>query len=238
MYKSGTYTCRIDGTAVSYQLTKRKRQKYVNIKISRAGEVRVSAPNGASLSHIENVLHQKSGWILKHTQTAHTMLQKFDPETSVLYFGKRYPVKVEYNSACKKNKVLIKNNKIVVEKNNSDTTLTLKCIGDFLEKEARTEISKKIEQYAGLMGITYNRIAFRSQKTRWGSSSGKGNLNFNWRIIMAPDKVQNYLVIHELGHQKHRNHSHAFWDFVSYWCPEYKECDTWLKNHAVILGLF
>ncbi len=99
-------------------------------------------------------------------------------------------------------------------------------------EQARSIIEQKVAYYARLMDVTYGRIAIRDQKTRWGSCSGEGNLNFNWRLIMAPAGVLDYVVIHELAHRKEMNHSKAFWSVVEQAMPDYKKYRNWLKENG------
>ena len=84
-------------------------------------------------------------------------------------------------------------------------------------------ISVKVKHYAGLMNVQYGRITIRNQKTRWGSCSSKGNLNFNCLLMLAPDEVVDYVVIHELCHLIEMNHSKAFWKQVEQMMPDYKK---------------
>ena len=82
------------------------------------------------------------------------------------------------------------------------------------------------------MGVTYGRISIRSQKTRWGSCSAKGNLNYNWKLMLCPERVQDYVVVHELAHRKEMNHSPAFWAEVEKILPDYRERRKWLKTYG------
>ena len=82
------------------------------------------------------------------------------------------------------------------------------------------------------MGVTYGRISIREQKTRWGSCSSKGNLNFNWRLIFAPPEVLDYVVVHELAHRKEMNHSKAFYAIVESIMPDYRKWKKWLKENG------
>lgn len=93
-------------------------------------------------------------------------------------------------------------------------------------------ISVKVKHYAGLMNVQYGRITIRNQKTRWGSCSSKGNLNFNCLLMLAPDEVVDYVVMHELCHLIEMNHSKAFWKQVEQMMPDYKKHRKWLKDHG------
>ena len=101
-----------------------------------------------------------------------------------------------------------------------------------LYQKAREEIPKEVGYYAKIVGVDYGRITIRSQKTRWGSCSSKGNLNFNCLLMLAPKEVREYVVVHELCHRKQMNHSEAFWKEVEKVMPDYKEKKTWLKENG------
>lgn len=93
-------------------------------------------------------------------------------------------------------------------------------------------VTQRAEYYAPLIGVTYNRIAIRAQHTRWGSCSGKGNLNFNCLLALVPAEVLDYTVVHELCHLKEMNHSPKFWGEVEKILPDYKQCRKWLKENG------
>ena len=109
-----------------------------------------------------------------------------------------------------------------------------------LSKEERTrlqqEVCRKIPErtayFAEKIGVSYGRITLRQQKTRWGSCSANGNLNFNWLLILAPPEVLDYVDVHELCHRRQMNHSQAFWNEVSAVLPGYKEQKKWLKDNG------
>ena len=101
-----------------------------------------------------------------------------------------------------------------------------------LYTRAKRIIPQKVRFYAGIMGVEYGRITIRMQKSRWGSCSGKGNLNFNCLLMRTPDEIIDYVVVHELCHLKEMNHSPAFWAEVEKILPDYKERRKWLKDHG------
>ena len=101
----------------------------------------------------------------------------------------------------------------------------------WLREYARAQLGEKVRFYGARMRVSVNRIAIKEQKTRWGSCSSKGNLNFNWKLVLMPQRIQNYVVVHELAHRKQMNHSAAFWREVEQVLPDYPECRKWLREH-------
>lgn len=101
-----------------------------------------------------------------------------------------------------------------------------------LVRQALEVIPKVMARFAPVVGVTYGHITIRNQRTRWGSCSTKGNLNFNCLLLRAPQDVLEYVVVHELCHRKHMNHSAAFWDEVAAILPDYKASRDWLKREG------
>lgn len=101
-----------------------------------------------------------------------------------------------------------------------------------LQEKACQVFPARIAYYAKKTGVIYGRITLRQQKTRWGSCSASGNLNFNWLLILAPPEVLDYVVVHELCHRKEMNHSDAFWKEVETVLPDYREQKRWLKENG------
>lgn len=99
-------------------------------------------------------------------------------------------------------------------------------------KQAKEIIPKKVEFYAEKIGVTYNKITIRCQRTRWGSCSSKGNLNFNCLLVLLPDEIIDSVVVHELCHRIHMNHSAKFYSEIEKVFPDYKQCHTWLNKNS------
>lgn len=115
-----------------------------------------------------------------------------------------------------------------VPKLTEEEILDLKC-------KAAEVIAMRAEHYAKIIGVKYGRISIRSQISRWGSCSAKGNLNFNCLLMLCPKEVLDYVVIHELCHLKEMNHSKQFWSLVEHFCPDYNRFKKWLKEHGSVL---
>lgn len=99
-------------------------------------------------------------------------------------------------------------------------------------QQAAQVLSERAAYYAKQMGVAYRRITIRGQKTRWGSCSSQGNLNFNWKLMLCPKEIQDYVVVHELAHLKEMNHSRAFYEEVEKILPDYREKMGWLRRYG------
>ncbi len=104
-----------------------------------------------------------------------------------------------------------------------------------LAKSAKKVIPERVAYYAPIVGVSYGSISIRTQRTRWGSCSSKGNLSFNCLLMLAPPEVLDGVVVHELCHIKQMNHSKAFYAEVLRVYPDYKQCAKWLKENGAVL---
>lgn len=109
--------------------------------------------------------------------------------------------------------------------------LTMEQINDLADQAMRV-IPERVKYYAEKMGVSYGRITIRNQKSRWGSCSAKGNLNFNCLLMLAPPEVVDSVVVHELCHRRHMDHSKAFYEEVRKTFPDYDRCEKWLKENG------
>jgi len=96
--------------------------------------------------------------------------------------------------------------------------------------QAAELMKKKVDELSARLGISYTRLTIRGQKTRWGSCSRKGNLSFNWKLLMAPEPVIDYVIIHELTHLREMNHARRFWQLVAEQCPHWRKHRKWLRD--------
>lgn len=106
---------------------------------------------------------------------------------------------------------------------------------NFYRSRARETFEKRADYYASQMGVEYKQIEIRNQRTKWGSCSTTGTLGLNWRLMMAPHEIIDYIIIHELAHLRETNHNRAFWSLVREYDPNYNDHAQWLEEHSVQL---
>lgn len=104
------------------------------------------------------------------------------------------------------------------------------CIAGWYKRNGKSVFIRRADYWAALMHVSYQNITLKEQKTRWGSCSGLGNLNFNWRLLLTEPRLLDYVVVHELAHLREMNHSAAFWNIVGTYIPDYRECRKALKS--------
>lgn len=188
-----------------YQLI-RSARKTIAIQIIRQGAVIVRAPRSCPQSLIDAFVEEKQAWIERKKWEIQQREEERNREMSGSY-GEKHP-------------------------GGSLTRPGTLAEEQVFRMQAAEIFGRKAAYYAERMGVSYNKITIRDQKTRWGSCSGKGNLNFNWRLVLAPVSVLDYVVVHELAHRKEMNHSSRFWSVVGAIMPDYEIHRSWLRDHG------
>jgi predicted metal-dependent hydrolase len=232
--------------SVQYILTRSKR-KTVGIKLNEKGEVSVTAPLGLSGKQVREIIIKKIPWIVKKQEELKGKYKepgaqkKYIDGDSFLYLGKEYNLKIQRGSDSEN--VALCGNDIVVsitgdtaENGNIDDkewaeTIKRLLRGFYINRFLEV-IKDRIDNYASKIGVYPKKVTIREQNTRWGSCSSKGNINLNRKLVMAPSKVIDYVIVHELCHMREMNHSKNFWNIVSEVCPDFKESQKWLKDNG------
>jgi hypothetical protein len=212
----------------------RTHRKSIGLQITRDARLIVRAPFFASEDYIYKLIQRKESWIktrqeyFRHQQNK-TAVRKFIPGEKFLFLGQAYPLMVVENLP----KAVIFDNSLMI------SPIVLGNARDHLKSwytaQALDHISQRVEYYAQWTGLKYKSIKINNAATRWGSCGYKDTLNFTWRLIMAPARVVDYVVIHELMHLKQKNHSHKFWAEVTKIMPDYKQDERWLKQNGHLL---
>ena len=235
----------VKGDKVAYTIVKTRR-KTIGITVDMNGEVKVSAPLRISEKQIREIVQEKAGWIIKKVNEAiernsNIVPRQFVSGEKFLYLGEEYTLEVVEKDSGKA-KVLMQEDTMTVYISRGLSGESRKqAIKEAIMKWYRrrfAEVAKeRIDKYSLQLKVAPCRVMIKNQKTRWGSCSKKGNINLNWRLIMAPLHVIDYVVVHELCHLKVMNHSKDFWSLVESIQPNYSECRKWLKVNGSRLGL-
>lgn len=158
--------------------------------------------------------------------------KKFEEGDIITLFGKEYTIIHNPEARCG---VCIKGKELIVA---GETDFLHRRVTDFIRKKAQEKFYKLSCSKAEKINSKINNVTIKDTKSRWGSCSTKHNLNYNWRIALAPDFVIDYLVSHEVAHLIHQNHSPAFWNCVRELCPHYEEGQSWLRVYGRTLYLY
>ena len=223
---------------MQYQLTRSKR-KTIAISFDRDGNLCVKAPFWISKRAIEDFLNEKSEWIEAtsvrlQNQRRKELAQrkKLESGDEFSYLGEKRILTVIREERQRAKVKCIGERIIMSVPYEADYEEKKEQLEKWYRKEAGIVLEQKAQYFAKVLSVTYEDIRIKDQKSRWGSCSSKGNLNFNFRIIMAPEAVCDYVVIHELCHLVYMDHSQAFWNLVKSVCPSYKQCIKWLKDNG------
>jgi len=211
----------------------RSRRRTIALIITKDAALEVRAPRLMPLRFIWNFIERKQNWILRKQEFMRNNLLAYAPKMFLdgeefWYLGTMYPLKI------------INSSKIILSENLQFPSALLndanKHLTAWYKKEARAIITERIVYYADLVKLKYKTIKITSAKTRWGSCSARGGLNFTWRLVMAPLAVVDYVVVHELVHLVERNHSQRFWQKVANIMPDYQARRRWLKQNGNKMG--
>ena len=222
---------------ITYQVLESNR-KSIAIEITRDGQVFVRAPKGISEHDLKRVLKSRQRWIYVRVMAArerNPIERLYETGRKLLLLGQELELQIEYEQS--RERVFLIENKLHVWILEEHKELIPKMLEQWYRHQARKVLRELTDYYARIMKLKVNQIAIKDQKTRWGSCSSKQNLNFNYRLVMAPQPVIEYVVIHELCHMIHMNHSKEFWKEVEKFQPEYKQYRKWLKDHQYDLQL-
>jgi len=223
---------------VLYELIRKKSRKRVAIAVLPCGSVQVLAPMRASVSRIEDFLRDKSDWIHKHQAVCHAREQApvltGNSGDVLLYFGREIILRVALGV---KRSVGLVGSELVVGMREFEPEKVKKRVFKWYRELAQEIIEDRVLIWSAHLSKKPKQVRLKTMTSRWGSCSTLGNLNFNWKLIMAPLDVLDYVVVHELCHLVHHDHSQKFWDLVASILPDFKSQVRWLKEHGYRLSL-
>lgn len=223
---------------IEFSLTLKKR-KTIGMTISRSEGLKVSAPKWVSKKEIKSIVLKKAEWILKKLSEFEQMpkLKDLESGSELFFLGFSQKLEIIENIQIKKIKIVKIDDKILVSLPvgldlNKDMPEIKKKLILWYKEQAKLIISQRIKKLSEEMQLIPSKITIRQQKTRWGSCSSKGSININWKLIMMPISVLDYVLVHELAHLKVLNHSKNFWQLVEAYLPDFKARKLLLKEYG------
>lgn len=226
----------------NFEIIRSIRRRRVAIQVHE-GKVQVLVPKRLSENDAIQFLNQHLGWVQKKLReqqnTSPYRAKEYLDGEAFLFLGKNYFLNIAY---AKKPTVLVRDDQLFVFiRELQDPTKRKQKIHQQLRawyyQQAECILQQKSEIYAEQLGVQSRSITIRQFKSRWGSCSTRGDIQYSWPIILAPHAIVDYLVVHELSHLKHHNHSPRFWNMVGSMIPDYKACRQWLKMHGHLLKI-
>lgn len=223
----------LNGRQVLYTLKRSLRARYARLEISPENGLVVVIPAHDGIELARKLLEQKQRWVIDKLAKyvpAPSSARPVSDGDAILYLGHKLTVRVVKSgdaAIC----LDITRQRLVAFLPPGKDLLRL-ALEQWYRAEAGYKIGQLTAAQSRLMGLSFNRITLKGQKTVWGSCSRKRNLNFNWRLMMAPEPVIIYVIVHELAHLKYMNHSKKFWLLVEQYCPDWREHRTWLRKHS------
>ncbi len=208
---------------VPYILRYSKKAKYLRLQIKSGKELELIVPKGLELKEAESFLIKKTDWIKKHLKRTGDTGKKY------LLWGKEIRISQSYQLFIKHHKIYFAGNELKIISPSGEAGDIENLYENWLKHFSKIYLPQRTAGLAEKFGFIINKVTIRSQKTRWGSASARGNLSFNYRLMMYRKEVIDYVIIHELCHLREMNHSKKFWLNVEKYCPDYKSLRRELK---------
>lgn len=232
----------------------RSKRKTVCMSVNKDGSVTVKAPRlFPTDNEILKFVEQKMDWILKQRDRQQEredmkLVRRFETDYSFPYLGEERLVEMQ---SAKKTSITYEDDRIIIktpfcealesnyeaEENKKAIEKLQSDLKKWYKKQAFAYVSKRVEYYQNIIGVTVTSVSIKSRKSQWGSCDSNGNLTFSWRLVMASPEAIDYVVIHELCHRKHMDHSRDFWNQVQKYMPDFKKQKQWLEENSVNLTI-
>ena len=222
---------RLDGAGAEIEVAVREseRARKMRIIVGPRRPPQIVVPAGTPMSAVRGFLDKKQGWIERKVTASEEINRR--PQSlglaGQIWLGGE-PLRVECSGRGSLARAELRDGLLRIT---GPVAGAQRAVGRWYRREARRRIAAVVDQETTRLNLSYNSVAIRDQKTRWGSCSSKGNLSFSWRLIICPPEVLEYVVVHELLHLRQHNHSKAFWRLLDAALPGWRAQSAWLREH-------
>lgn len=226
---------------INFNLIYRKR-KSMSIEVDPSGEINVISPLGVDCNTVIEMVKSKGNWIIaKLYEASYINDKKIDREAvsgeSFMYLGRNYSLELILDESVSDISVKLFRGKFLVKTNTLDEECIKKSLELWYREKTLLKVIERVKYYQNYFKDNVSDIKVKEQKKRWASCTSRNMLLFNWRCVMAPSNVFDYIVVHEMCHMEYKDHSKEFWDKVRYIMPDYDSRRQWLKNNGIKLDL-
>lgn len=208
----------------------RSQRRTLALIVERDGSITVCAPMKMPEKDILDFVDKHAKWVQKKQKEVQSLNseqpRQYKPGESFLFLGESYPLEIVRDAD---QKLTLDGSFRLTESAHAQAEAVFRS---WYREQARALLSARVAFFADQFQVQVGTIRITSARTRWGSCTSKGNLSFSWRLILTPSDVIDYVVIHELAHTVHHNHSKRFWKLVEKWMPDYKERKKQLRQYG------
>jgi predicted metal-dependent hydrolase len=235
----GRYVISLNGRKIRYTLKRSRVSRNIRFEIKPEEGLSIIVPRLYPIEQLPPVIEAKQKWIVskisryEEYHASRPQREKMNGDV-IPFMGRKLKLSITTGTTAG-NLIALKQNSLLLTSSleiNSVNTI----LKDWYRTQAEHYISKRVPELSERCGISYRKVTVRSQKTRWGSCSQKGNLSLNWKLIIAPPEVIDYVITHELLHMIEMNHSRRFWKLVDEYCPAWRDHKKWLRKTSLRLA--
>ena len=228
-------------TATPYRIRRSDRARRARIQVSAEG-VEVVVPRRLALREVEPFVEEKRAWIERTLRRMREAEEENPPARlehggEVPYLGERLALEVRVEPGRVRSHVARRGDALRVRVGVEGRAAVEDALERWYRRRAREEIAPRLDAATARAGLRYTRLQIRGQRTRWASCSSEGAMSFNWRLLLAPPEILDYVVEHEVAHLEVHDHSRRFWALLASRCPAMREHERWLRRHGQSLRI-
>lgn len=222
---------------IDFSVVFRKR-KTLSIEVEAPNIITVKAPEGSTEDKILEIVKTKSKWIvqklfeIKEMEYRKRTRQYINGE-SFIYMGRNYSLQIVLDDKVKLPETKLIRGKFYVYSYSKNEEIVKRALENWYKDKTKEKVQERVDYYQQYFDIKPTKITVKEQQKRWGSCTSKQELLFNWKCIMAPSPVLDYIVVHEMCHLVHMNHSKEFWEQLKRVLPDYEDRKAWLRNNGI-----
>jgi predicted metal-dependent hydrolase len=228
-------------SSIPYRIRRSDRARHARIRVGGDG-VEVVVPRRFSLREVPAFVEEKRPWIERtlrrmRASEAELALARLADGGELPYLGERLRLRVQVEPGRSRPRVLRRGGEVAVAVGDPDVESLRRALDQWYRRRARAEVAPRLDAAVARAGRRYASLEIRGQRTRWASCSASGTMSFNWRLLLGPAEVLDYVVEHEVAHLEVPDHSPRFWALLNERCPEWPQRERWLRLHAHALRL-